>query len=83
MSDIALFFVIGLFAATFIYELCATTDLDEPTGPCAMCGETLPLCLDALDAIGEPCCHRCGRLMHDVDSGAQICRHDTATWRRK
>lgn len=48
----------------------------DEIGSCHHCGHKRELCPVTSEAVGEPCCHVCGRLMHDVDSGAQICTHE-------
>lgn len=80
MTTIAFWLIVGAFFAAFLYELSgAILELDRPA-QCHHCGETRRICPESTECVGEPCCHRCGRLMHDVDTGAQICPHNnTAT----
>ena len=85
MTTIAFWLIVGAGIAAFAYELYAV-DLASPLGNCCHhCGQLWDeLCDTASQAVGEPCCHACGKQIRDVDTAVPVCAHPhTATWRRK
>lgn len=85
MGDIAFWTLVALGASAFCVTL-AAYDLNAPLDhACHHCGQNWDeLCDTATEAVGEACCHACGKQILDVDTATPVCHHpDTATWRRK